>query len=100
MKKVRRERLKSTLLREISEIVRRDLQLPENLFITVQRVELSKDGSKATVFISGLKKEDTVKAVELLNKAQGYVHHLLGKRLKIRTVPRPEFVVAPEVFYG
>ena len=97
MKGIRRERLKSTLLKEISEIIRREVDLPENLFITVQRVELSKDASKATVFISALKKEDAVKAVEILNRASGYIQHLLGKRIKIRTVPRPQFVVAPEV---
>ncbi len=96
MKGVRRERLKSTLLREISDIVRREIDLPENLFITVQKVELSKDASKATVFISALKQEDAVKAVEILNRASGYIQHLLGKRIKIRTVPRPEFVVAVE----
>jgi ribosome-binding factor A len=97
MKSIRRERLKSTLLREVSEIVRREVELPENLFITIQGVELSKDASKATFFVSALKKEDALKAVEILNRAQGYVHHLLGKRLRLKVVPRPEFKVSPEV---
>ncbi len=96
MKEIRRERLKSTLLREISEIVMREVDLPEGVFITVKKVELSKDARKATVFISSLKREDAVKAVNRLNKAKGYIHHLLGKRLKLRTVPRPEFVISPE----
>jgi len=98
MKERRRERLRSLLIRELSEIIRTEIDLPENLFITVHDVHLSKDGSKATVFISSLKKEDAALAVEILNKATGFIHHLLGKRLKIRVVPRPEFVVAPEVF--
>jgi ribosome-binding factor A len=97
MKSIRRERLKSTLVREISDIIRREIDLPEGIFITVQGVELSKDGSKATVFISGLKREDVLTAVERLNRASGYIHHLLGKRIRVRTVPRPEFVVSPEV---
>jgi len=97
MAKFRRERLKSQLLREISDIVRREIDLPENIFITVKRVELSKDGSRADVFISGLKKEDVLLSVERLNRAAGYIQHLLGKRLKIRTVPRPKFFVDPEV---
>jgi len=97
MRGIRRERLKSLLLREISDIVRREVDLPENIFITIQRVELSKDGSRATVFVSGLKKEDVLRAVEKLNRASGYIQHLLGKRIKIRTVPRPEFVISPEV---
>lgn len=97
MKSYRRERLKSQLLREISDIVRREIDLPENIFITVKRLELSKDGSKANVFISGLKKEDVVLAVERLNRAAGYIQHLLGKRLKLRTVPRPQFLIDLEV---
>ncbi len=98
-KNVRKEKLKSLLLREISEIIRRDVDLPENLFVTVQGVELSKDNSKATVFISSLKKEDALHAVNILNRAEGYIHYLLGKRLKMRVVPRPHFVVALEVLF-
>ncbi|MEO2068107.1 MAG: 30S ribosome-binding factor RbfA [Desulfurobacteriaceae bacterium] len=98
MRERRRERLRSLLIRELSEIIRTEIDLPENLFITVHDVHISKDGSKATVFISSLKREDAALAVETLNKATGFIHHLLGKRLKIRVVPRPEFVVAPEVF--
>jgi ribosome-binding factor A len=97
MKRVRKERLKSLILREISDIIRREIELPERAFITVYGVELSKDGSKATVYISSLNKEDALKAVEILNRAQGYIHHLLGKRLKLKVVPRPTFKVAPEV---
>ncbi|TCK06686.1 30S ribosome-binding factor RbfA [Phorcysia thermohydrogeniphila] len=96
MRERRRERLRSLLIRELSDIIRSEIDLPENLFITVRDVHLSKDGSKATVFISALKKEDALTAVETLNRAAGYIHHLLGKRLKIRIVPRPEFVVSPE----
>ena len=96
MKERRRERLRSLLIRELSDIIRSEIDLPENLFITVRDVHLSKDGSKATVFISALKEEDALTAVETLNRAVGYIHHLLGKRLKLRIVPRPEFVVSPE----
>ena len=97
MKKYRKERLKSQLIREISDIIRREIDLPENLFITVKNVELSKDGSRADVFISGLKKEDVLIAVDRLNRAAGYIQHLLGKRMRIRTVPRPTFLIDPEV---
>ncbi|WP_456435048.1 30S ribosome-binding factor RbfA [Thermovibrio ammonificans] len=97
MRERRRERLKSVLVRELSQIIREEVDLPENLFVTVQGVELSKDGSKAKVFISALNREDAVRAVEQLNRAQGYIHHLLGKRLRLKIVPRPEFFVSPEV---
>ena len=95
MKERRKERLKSLLIRELSDIIRSEIDLPENLFVTVREVHLSKDGSRATIFISALKKEDALIAVRTLNRAAGYVHHLLGKRLKLRIVPRPQFVVFP-----
>jgi ribosome-binding factor A len=40
-----------------------------------------------------LRKEDALKALEILNRAAGYIHHILGKRLKLKVVPRPEFVI-------
>ncbi|MEO2082848.1 MAG: 30S ribosome-binding factor RbfA [Desulfurobacteriaceae bacterium] len=97
MRGVRRERLKSLLLREISDIVRFEVDLPEGLFITISAVELNKDATKATVFVSGLKPEDVALAVERLNRASGFIHRLLGKRLRLKVVPRPEFVIAPGV---
>ncbi|ADY73572.1 ribosome-binding factor A [Desulfurobacterium thermolithotrophum DSM 11699] len=95
MRERRRERLKSLLIRELSDILRIEIDLPDNAFVTIHDVHLSKDGSKVTVFISALKKEDAIKAVEILNKATGYIHHILGKRLKLKVVPRPEFVISP-----
>ena len=94
MKERRRERLRSLLIRELSDIIRTEIDLSDNVFVTVHDVHLSKDGSMATVFISALKKEDALKAVEILNRAAGYIHHILGKRLKLRVVPRPEFVIS------
>ena len=94
MKERRRERLRSLLIRELSDIIRTEIDLPDNVFVTVHDVHLSKDGSRATVFISALRKEDVLKALEILNRAAGYIHHILGMRLKLRVVPRPEFVIS------
>jgi ribosome-binding factor A len=84
------------LKREISQIITREIDLPEGTFITVQEVELSKDGSRATVYISALRREELTIALQTLNRASGFIHHLLGKRLRLKTVPRPEFKPAPE----
>ena len=57
MKEIRRQKLSSFLQRELSEIIRREISLPENIFITVSRVEVSKDGSVARVLFPGLKRK-------------------------------------------
>ena len=97
MKEIRRQKLSSFLQRELSEIIRREISLPENIFITVSRVEVSKDGSVARVFISGLKKEDVELAVDTLKRASGFIRRLIGKSLKTKVIPRFEFYPLPEV---
>jgi ribosome-binding factor A len=94
MKERRGKRIRSLLIRELSDIIRTEIDLPDNVFVTIHDVHLSKDCSRATVFISALRKEDALKALEILNRAAGYIHHILGKRLKLKVVPRPEFVIS------
>ena len=94
MKERRKERLKSLLTRELSDIIRTEIDLPGDIFVTVRDIHLSKDGSKATVFISALRKEDALKALKILNRAAGYIRHILGRRLRLKVVPKPEFVMS------
>ena len=97
MKGRRKERVESLLKRELSDIITFEIDKPAGVnFITVNRIDLSKDGRKATVYISALKREEAIKSVETLNKAAGYIHGLLGRRLRMKIVPRPEFKVALE----
>jgi len=101
MRERRKERIESLLKRELSNIITFEIDKPEGVsFITVSEINLSKDGKKAIVYISALKREEAVKSVELLNKASGYIHGLLGRRLRMKVVPRPEFKIALEMFEG
>ncbi|SNR84379.1 30S ribosome-binding factor RbfA [Desulfurobacterium atlanticum] len=101
MKGRRKERVESLLKRELSNIITFEIDKPEGVnFITVSRIDLSKDGRKATVYISTLRREEAIKSVETLNKAAGYIHGLLGRRLRMKIVPRPEFKVALDSFTG
>ncbi|WP_457570326.1 30S ribosome-binding factor RbfA [Desulfurobacterium sp.] len=98
MKNRRKERVESLLKREISDIVTFEIDKPEGVkFVSVSSVNVSKDGRKAVVYISALKMEEAAAMVEVLNHAAGYIHHLLGKRLRMKVVPRPEFKVAPDI---
>ncbi|WP_456397945.1 30S ribosome-binding factor RbfA [Desulfurobacterium sp.] len=98
MKDRRRERVESLLRREISNIVTFEIDKPEDVnFVSVTSVNVSRDGRKAVVYISALKVEEAAAMVEVLNRAAGYIHHLLGKRLRMKVVPRPEFKVAPDI---
>jgi ribosome-binding factor A len=96
MNEKRKQRLESLLKREIANILQFEIEKPEDiLFVTVNRVILSKDGRKAKVFISCLNHRDAIKMVAILNKISGYIQHLIGKRLRIKFTPKLSFEVEP-----
>ncbi len=101
MKGKRKGRVESLLKRELSNIVTFEIDKPPGVnFITVSNVEISKDGRKAFVYISALKKEEAIASIEILNKASGYIHGILGRRLRMKVIPRPEFKLSIDTLTG
>ena len=90
--KYRKDRLEELIRRIVSEIIMRELKDPRIGFLTVTGVELSKDYSEAKIGISILGSATEVrKGMEGIRSSSGYVQKLLGKELKIRTLPRVYF---------
>ncbi|MFH1231131.1 MAG: 30S ribosome-binding factor RbfA [Planctomycetota bacterium] len=85
-------RVAKELQRELSQIILYELRQPNLGFITITRVEPTSDLQYAKVFITvlddGNKRKTTL---ELLNKASGYIHRVLEKRIRMRYIPRLSF---------
>ena len=61
-------------------------------FLTITRVEVSRDLSYADIFISSFKSEaGLTKGVEGLQNAAGFIQAQLGKTIHIRNTPRLRF---------
>lgn len=94
MKNYRIDRLNGQLRDEISQlIVRGDIKDPRvGQFISVNRVDVSKDLSYGKVYVSSfLPDAQLQKAVEGLNSAAGFIQCVIAKRLTIRKFPRLTF---------
>jgi len=92
MGSVRLHKVGELFKREISRIIQRDLASPRVGFTTVTHVEVSADLKHAVVRVSVMGDEqarDTT--VAELNKAAGFMQHLLGQRVTIRTMPQLQF---------
>ncbi len=90
--KYRKDRLEELIRRIVSEIIMRELKDPRIGFVTVTGVELSKDYAEAKIGISILGNPTEVrKGMEGIRSSSGYVQKLLGKELKIRSLPRVYF---------
>lgn len=81
-------RLAHELQQEIAQIIQRELKDPRIGFITVTRVELSKDGSHAKAFFSCLGGDDAVQqAQDVLDHSAPFIRTLIKKRFRLKVIP-------------
>lgn len=88
----RTQRLAQEFQQEIALIVQRELKDPHMGFITITRVELSKDLAYAKVFFSCMGDEhERERSQETLGRSGRYIHGLLKKRFRLKMIPRLQF---------
>tara|TARA_B100000686_G_scaffold265803_1_gene280357 strand:- start:1104 stop:1424 length:321 start_codon:yes stop_codon:yes gene_type:complete len=90
----RSDRLSDQIRTEISTILRDDVKDPRLKGITIIKVELSKDISKAYIFFSPLNSFSEINFQEVdeaLKKAKGFIRSTLGKKLNIKRIPELAF---------
>ena len=76
----------------ISEVISQQIEIPDNVFVTVNRVNTSNDLRHASVFISAIPTDKTKFAVGFLVKNKGLVRKELGKKIRqIRLTPALTF---------
>jgi ribosome-binding factor A len=81
----RHERVEEAIKKEVSLIIHDELKDPRVGFVTITRVELSKDLRNAKIFYSVLGKEDACKKTKLaLDSALGFIRSLVAQRINMR----------------
>lgn len=90
----RTQRIGDQIQRELAQMIPREIKDPRLGFVTVTAVEVSRDVSHAKVFITvmGENDEDKIKQnLLVLKDAAGFLRMLLGKAMKLRSVPTLHF---------
>jgi len=88
----RPERVQEALRQEISRIVQNEIKDPRLGFITITKVEATKDLRYAKVYFSVLGEDKEKRlAVKGLNSAKRYVKGLISDRIKLRYTPDIDF---------
>jgi ribosome-binding factor A len=99
MKTSRTRRIGEQIQHELADLITRDLRDPRIGLVTISEVDVSPDLAHAKVFFTVLG-SPAAEAAQGLNAAAGHLHHLLFKRLHLRTVPRLHFVHDASVEHG
>ena len=90
----RKEQLEKFLIREINNIIYREINDPRIKFVTITRVKVSSDLKYADIFVTIFNdRKQQKKTLEGLKNATKFIRGELGKDLKIRYVPDIKFII-------
>lgn len=102
MANYRVERVRQEILREVNDILLKDVKDPRIEGVTITDVELTGDLQQATVFYSTLSDlaSERQKTKDGLEAASGLVRSELAKRIKLYKVPTVKFEQDKSIDYG
>ncbi len=91
---LRKERVRKALMREISDILLREIKDPNiSGIVSITDVEVSHDNSYAKVFFSVFGDDKTKERTkEALEKNTPRIRHEVGKRIRLRVTPELLFL--------
>ena len=90
----RTQRIGDQMQRELAMLIQREIKDPRLGLITITAVDVSRDLSHAKVYITVMGQDgaEHIKLnLEILSDAAGYLRMLLGKSMKVRSVPQLHF---------
>lgn len=102
MAKYRVGRVRQEILKEVTDILLRDVKDPRVDGVTITDVDLTGDLQHATIYYSTLsdKAGERQKTAAGLDAATGLVRSELGRRLSIYKTPEIKFERDPSIDYG
>ncbi len=100
MSTLRNERVRKELMRDISDILRKEIRGLEGV-VSIVDVEVSHDNSFAKVIYSVLGSPEQIeKDKEIIEKNTGRVRYEIGKRIRLRLTPEIKFVYSDGLEQG
>jgi len=82
--------------KELSQIIRREIDFSPDILVTLTRVDTSPDLEETKIFISTLPEEKEKTTLWILNKNIYRLQQMLNQRLRMRPIPRIQFVEEKE----
>lgn len=99
----RTQRIGDQMQRELALLIPREVKDPRLGFVTLTAVEVSRDLGHAKVYVTLMgdnAEEKVAQNLEILNEAAGYLRMLLGRSMKLRSVPQLHFLFDQSVSRG
>jgi len=86
------DRVNELIKTTLSEIIIREIEMPLGVFLTVVKVDTSRDLRYARVFVSVFPEKQFGSTIKMLNKKVYFLQGKLNKKLSMKPLPRIEFI--------
>jgi ribosome-binding factor A len=96
----RSARVSDLIREEVADIIMNRVKHKTLGFLTVTGAKVSDDLRNATIYLSVLNDDDKEKTVRKLNSMSSFIKGELGKRLKMKYIPKPVFKIDESIEYG
>ena len=99
---LRNERVRKALMREISDIIFREIKDPQICaMVSITDVDVSSDNSAARVFYSVFGSDEAKKkTIASIERHVGQIRHEVGKRIRLRKTPTLLFIPDDSLEHG
>lgn len=87
------EKINSLIKQQISEIISRELNIKPGVFLTVSKVDTTKDIRYTKIFVSVFPEKETKYALKTLENEIYNLQGILNKKLHLKNFPKIEFVI-------
>lgn len=93
MSRKRQRQLQVHLKRELSRIIRRELEIPGMELVSITHTEVTPDLREATVYVSHIKDDEMLrtKALKTLKRREKEIRAALTRALSTKTIPALRF---------
>jgi ribosome-binding factor A len=97
----RTDRVGAELQRELAGLIREEIKDPAMGMVTIQEARVARDLSQAKIFFTTLASSLSQKeSVEQLNQIAAHLRWMLAQRMKLRSIPKLNFVYDTSVEQG
>lgn len=94
------DRVKEQILRELAEMIRKDLKDPRTGFVTLTEVDVTRDYAHAKVYFTVLDEATREETQKVLDSSVGFLRKELGKRISLFNTPQLHFIYDESVVRG
>jgi len=85
------ERVNQLIKKELSQIILREVDFPDNVLVTLTRADTSPNLIETKIFLSVMPENRASDILKILNKTIYGLQQALNKRLKMRPIPKIMF---------